>query len=104
MKNKKFLEENLGRICVYNGSVVEVVGCLDDYSGILNIVRYLSPDKARDRSECWTRLDYGDMIAQGYDKPGSVYSYVLQSDLRQVTDTDAVRAFAEAYKGGKFSI
>ena len=104
MKNKKFLEENLGRIYMYNGSFVEVVGYLNDYPGVINIVRYLNPDKARERPECWTRLYDRDMIAQGYCKLGSVYSYVLQSDLKQVTDADAVRAFAEAYKGEKFSI
>ena len=104
MKTKKFLEENLGRIYEYNGSFVELVGHLDGCPGVINIVRYLDPDRVRARGEGWTLLCGRDMIAQGYYKLGSVYSYVLQSDLKQVTNTDAARAFAEAYNGEKFSI
>ena len=104
MKNKEFLEENLGHIYMYNGSFVEVVGYLDDYPEVINIVRYLNPDNVRGRDECWAFFGRRDIVENGYGTPGSVYSYVLQSDLKQVTNTDAVRAFAEAYKGKKFSI
>lgn len=104
MKNKEFLNENLGRIYEYNGLFVEVVGYLDDYPGTINIVRYLSPDKARKCAECWAFFGRGDKIAQGYDKPGSVYSYVLPRFLKQVTYAVAVKAFAEAYEGVKFDL
>lgn len=104
MKNKEFLNENLGRIYEYNGLFVEVVGYLDDYPGVINIVRYLSPDKARKRAECWAFFERRDVVENGYDTPGSVYSYVLPRYLKQVTETDAVQAFAEAYKGNKFDL
>ena len=104
MKNKKFLEENLGRIYEYNGSFVEVVGYSETSPEDLSIVRQLSPDKAREKTWCWMSFGRGDVVAMGYVTPGSVYSYVHQSDLKQVKNTDAVRAFAEAYKGEKFSI
>lgn len=104
MKNKEFLNENLGRIYEYNGLFVEVVGYLDDYPGVINIVRYLSPDKARERAECWTFFERRDVVENGYDTPGSVYSYVLPRYLKQVSEADAVQAFAEAYKGEKFSL
>lgn len=104
MKNKKFLKENLGRIYMYKGLLVELVGYIDEYPGDIGIVLYLNPDKARTRGEGWSFFDPDDVIAQGYYKPGSVYSYAIQSDLKQVTDTDAVRAFAEAHKGEKFSL
>lgn len=104
MKNKKFLEENLGRIYMYNGSFVEVVGYLDDYPGVINIVRYLNPDNVRGRAECWGTLLERDMVEKGYYAPGSVYSYVLPRYLKQVPYTVAVQEFAEAYKGKKFSL
>ena len=104
MKNKKFLEENLGRIYMYNGSFVEVVGYLDDYPGVINIVRYLNPDNVRGRAECWGTLLERDMVEKGYYAPGSVYSYVLPRYLRPVSYTVAVQEFAEAYRGEKFSI
>ena len=104
MKNKEFAGENLGRIYGYNGLLVEVVGYLDDYPGVINIVRYLSPDKARGRAECWTFFDNRDCVEKGYDTTGSVYSYVLPRYLKQVTDADAVQAFAEAYRGEKFNL
>ena len=104
MKNKKFLKENLGRIYMYKGLLVELVGYTDGYPGGIYIVRYLNPDKARARGEGWTFLDPDDVIAQGYYKPGIVYSYSRQGNLKQVKDTDAVRAFAEARKGEKFSL
>ena len=104
MKNKEFLNENLGRIYEYNGLFVEVVGYLDDYPSVINIVRYLSPDKARGRAECWAFFDKRDKIEKGYATQDSVYSYVLPRYLKQVTEADAVQAFAEAYKGEKFSL
>ena len=104
MKNKEFAEENLGRIYGYNGLLVEMVGYLDDYPGVINIVRYLSPDKARGRAESWVFFDKRDKVEKGYDTTGSVYSYVLQRYLKQVSEADAVQAFAEAYKGEKFSL
>lgn len=104
MKNKKFLKENLGRIYMYNGLLVELVGYIDEYPDGVNIVRYLNPDKARARGKGWSFFGPDDVLAQGYYKPGSVYSYAIQSDLKQVTDTDSVRAFAEAYKGEKFNL
>lgn len=91
---------------MYNGLLVELVGYIDEYPGdiYMYIVRYLNPDKARARGKGWPFSDPYDVIAQGYYKPGSAYSYVIQSDLKQVTYTDAVRAFAEAHKGEKFSL
>ena len=84
MKNKKFAKKNLGRIYEYNGLFVEVVGYLDVYPNAINIVRYLNPDKARGRGEGWTSLEPGDVLAQGYYKPGSVYSYVLPGYLKPI--------------------
>lgn len=88
MKNKEFAEENLGRIYEYNGLLVEVVGYLCDYPGAtpgaVNIVRYLNPDKALGRADSWRVLIDGDVVAQGYDKPGSVYSYVLPRYLKPI--------------------
>ena len=104
MKNEDFLNENLGHIYEYNGLFVEVVGYLDDYPRVINIVRYLSPDKARGRAEGWAFFDRRDKIEKGYDTTGSVYSYVLPRYLKQVSEADAVQAFAEAYKGEKFSL
>lgn len=108
MKNKEFAEENLGRIYENNGLLVEVVGYLCDYPGAspgaINIVRYLNPDKARGRAECWGLYIDGDVIGTGYDTAGSVYSYVLPRHLKQVSEAVAVQAFAEAYKGEKFSL
>lgn len=104
MKNKEFLNENLGRIYEYNGLYVEVVGYLDEYPGGINIVRYLDQVTVSARREGWSCLDPDDVLAQGHYKPGSLYSYVLQSDLKQVSEADAVQAFAEAYKGEKFSL
>ena len=102
MKNKEFLNENLGRIYEYNGLYVEVVGYLDDYPGVISIVRYLSPDKARERAECWTFFDKRDKVENGYDTPGSVYSYVLPGYLRKLREPEEMRAFEEAYRGAKF--
>lgn len=102
MTNKEFLEENLGRIYEYSGLLVEMVGYLDDYPEIINIVRYLSPERARGRAECWGAFFAQDKIERGYDTPGSVYSYVLPRYLRKLREPEEVRAFAEAYKGEKF--
>ena len=108
MKNKEFAEKNLGHIYEYNGLLVEVVGYLCDYPGAspgaINIVRHLNPDKARGRAECWGVYIDGDVIEKGYDTPGGVYSYVLPRYLKQVSDADAVEAFAKAYKGVKFNL
>lgn len=104
MKNKEFLNENLGRIYEYNGLFVEVVGYLDGYPGFINIVRYLNPDKARGRTEVWGEFLERDKIEKGYDAPGSVYSYVLPRYLKPVAYTVAVQAFAEAYKSDKFDL
>lgn len=104
MNNKEFLNANLGRIYEHNGLFVEVVGYVNSYPRDRNIVRYLNPDEARKRAKGWTLTDEKDMIAQGYDKPGSVYCYVLQSDLKQVAESDAVQAFAVAYKGNNFDL
>ena len=104
MKNKEFAEKNLGRIYEYNGLFVEVVGYLDDYPSAINIVRYLNPDKARGRAECWAFFDKRDKVEKGYDTPGSVYSYVLPRYLKQLREATEVRAFAEAYKGVKFDL
>lgn len=104
MKNKEFLEENLGRIYMYNGSFVEVVGYLDESPGVINIVRYLNPGKERGRAKGWGSHSDGDVVAQGYDKPGSVYSYVSPRYIKGVTYADAVKAFAEAYKGEEFDL
>ena len=104
MKNKEFAEKNLGRIYEYNGLFVEVVGYLDDYPSVINIVRYLNPDKARGRAECWAFFDKRDKVEKGYDTPGSVYSYVLPRYLKQLCEATEVRAFAEAYKGVKFDL
>ena len=104
MKNKEFLEENLGRIYEYNGLFVEVVGYLDDYPSVINIVRYLSPDKARGRAECWAFFDKRDKIEKGYDTPDSVYSYVLPRYLKQLREATEARAFAKAYRGVKFDL
>lgn len=108
MKNKEFLNENVGRIYEYNGLLVELVGYTNDYPGAtpgtLNIVRYLSPDKARGRADSWGILIDGDIVVQGYDKPGSVYSYVLPRYLKQLCEATEVRAFAGTYKGVKFDL
>lgn len=102
MTNKEFLEENLGRIYEYNGLLVKMVGYLDDYPEIINIVRYLSPERARGRAECRGGFFAQDKIERGYDTPGSVYSYVLPRYLRKLREPEEARAFAEAYKGEKF--
>lgn len=102
MTNKEFLEENLGRIYEYNGLLVEMVGYLDYYPGLINIVRYLSPERARGRAECWETFFERNEIERGYDTPGSVYSYVLPRYLRKLREPEEVRAFAEAYRGAKF--
>lgn len=99
-----FLEKNLGRIYEYNGLFVEAVGYLDDYPSVVNIVRYLDPDKARGRAESWSFVDRRDKIEKGYDTPGSVYSYVLPGYLRKLREPEEVRAFAEAYKGVEFDL
>lgn len=104
MKNKEFAEKNLGRIYEYNGLPVEVVGHLDDYPNVINIVRYLNPDKARGRAECWAFFDKRDKVEKGYDTPGSVYSYVLPRYLKQLCEATEVRAFAGAYEGVKFDL
>nr|DAG80126.1 MAG TPA: hypothetical protein [Caudoviricetes sp.] len=106
MKNKEFAEKNLGRIFEHDGLFVEVVGYLDDYPGVISIVRYLNPDKARAHAPGggWSRLDERDVLAQEYCKKGSVYSYVLPRYLKQVSEADAAQAFAEAYKGEKFNL
>ena len=70
MKNKEFLNENVGRIYEYNGLLVELVGYTNDYPGAtpgtLNIVRYLSPDKARGRAGSWGIL-IDRVIVVGYN-------------------------------------
>ena len=104
MKNKEFAEKNLGHIYEYNGLFVEVVGYLDDYPSVINIVRYLNPDKARGRAECWAFFDKRDKVEKGYDTPGSVYSYVLPRYLKQLREATEVRAFAKAYRGVKFDL
>lgn len=104
--NRDFAEKNLGRIYVYNGLLVEVVGytCDDQDTYIYVIVRYLSPDKARGCAESWGELYWGDVVEKGYDTPGSAYSYALPERLKPVPYAEAVRAFAEAYKGVKFDL
>lgn len=104
--NRDFAEKNLGRIYKYNGLLVEVVGYTYDDQDvyIYVIVRYLNPDKARGCAESWVKIYQGDVVAKRYDTPGSFYSYALPSHLKPVTYTEAVRAFAEAYKGVKFDL
>lgn len=65
-----FRKKNLGRIYEYNGLFVEAVGYLDDYPSVVNIVRYLDPDKARGRAESWSFVDRRDKIEKGYDTRG----------------------------------
>ena len=104
MKNKEFAEKNLGRIYEYGGLFVEVVGYLDDYPGVISIVRHLNPDKARGRVECWAFFGKRDKVEKCYDTPGSVYSYVLPRYLKQLCEATEVRAFSGAYKGVKFDL
>lgn len=106
ISNRDFVEKNLGRIYVYNGLLVEVVGYTydDQDTYIYVIVRYLSPDKARGCAESWGKLYLGDIVEKCYDTPGSVYSYALPGHLKPVPYAKAVRAFAEAYKGVKFDL
>lgn len=106
ISNRDFAEKNLGRIYVYNGLLVEVVGYTydDQDTYIYTIVRYLSPDKARGCADSWGKIYWGDVVEKCYATPGSVYSYATPGHLKPVSYREAVRAFAEAYKGVKFDL
>lgn len=104
--NRDSAEKNLGRIYGYNGLSAEVVGCTcDDRDTYIHIiVRYPGPDKAGGRAGSWGKIYRGDAVEKRYDAPGSVYSYALPGHLKPVPYAEAVRAFAEAYRGVKFDL